>query len=79
MGPGAIGEGKTMYKNLSAWAGWGTALGKVFWAGVAEGGGKGEFCLVPPVQESRNLCPRVEEQNYTRGDFCSEPQSSLRP
>ena len=45
--------------------GWETVFGKMFWAGVAEGGARGKLCcLIPPVQESRNLCLHVKEQNY---------------
>lgn len=30
----------------------GHGIGKMFWAGVAEGGARGEFrCLIPSVQE----------------------------
>lgn len=62
-----------MYKNLSACVGWETVFGKTFWAGVAEGGARGEFwCLIPPVQESRNWCLHVKEQNSTQESCCSQ-------
>ena len=64
-----------VYKNLSVCVGWEAVFGKMFGAGVAEGGARGEFCcLIPPVQESRNLCLHVKDQNYTQESFCSELQ-----
>lgn len=77
MGPGAGVRGRegVMCKQLRACVGWEPALGTAFGAGAAKGGARGEFCrLIPPAQESRNLCLHVKEQNYARESFCSEPQ-----
>jgi len=76
MGTGAgLGEGRQWGPDTRACAG----LGSGVWEDVSGWGGRRRcegrvLVLIPPVQESRNLCCRVKEQNYTWESFCSERQ-----
>lgn len=66
---------EVVYRDLGARVGWERVCGKKFWAEVAEGSARGEFrWLIPPIQESRNLCLHVQDQHYTQESFCSKLQ-----